>query len=138
MTIKKIKSVINKSCYFLQWKKWKDSADFWHRKLTLKTQNLQFAMPNFKFNSIKPPFDAEVAENFLHGLYCLYGKYVSSKEQLGIVSREMKNEKITVALSICTWFLKNRVSNFFLKSSWMNLIFRLFRTWFLVYFELDF
>ena len=31
-------------------------------------------------------------------------------------------------LSICTWFLKNRVWNFFQKS----------RTWFLVYFELDF
>ena len=26
-------------------------------------------MPNFKFNSIKPPFDAEVAKNLLHGLY---------------------------------------------------------------------
>ena len=34
-------------------------------------------------------------------------------------------------LSICTWFLKNRVRNFFQKSSWTNLIFSL-------YFELEF
>ena len=35
-------------------------------------------------------------------------------------------------LSTCTWFLKNRVWNFFQKSSWTNLIFSLYRTWFLL------
>lgn len=66
--------------------KWKDSADYWRRKLTLKTQNLisradfksDVEMPKFFCNkkvlftnSIKLWFDAEVAVNFLNGIYCL-------------------------------------------------------------------
>ena len=37
----------------------------------------------------------------------------------------------TITLSICTWFLKEKSSlkNFFLKSSWTNLIFSLFQTY---------
>ena len=49
---------------------------------------------------------------------------------VGLWNFKLDGQK-AITLSICTWFLKNRVWNFFKKSSWTNLIFRLFRTRFL-------
>ena len=62
-------------------KNWKDSDDFWHRKLTLKVRNQDFLIATCQtyvdlpknffswksaiFHSIKLPFDAKVAEKNL-------------------------------------------------------------------------
>ena len=71
----------------------KDSKNFWHRKLTLKVRNWHFSIAWFRtyvdlpkkllrwksaiYHSIKLPFDVQVAEKFLNGIYCtcLQAKY---------------------------------------------------------------
>ena len=60
-------------------KKWKDSDNFWHRKLTLKVINWHFSIAWFRtyvdlsksaiYHSIKLPFDVEVAEKSLNDIY---------------------------------------------------------------------
>ena len=73
-----------KLIFFNEKKIKKDSDNFWHRKLTLKVRNKDFQSPPAKrtlicqkkilwksaiFHSIKLPFDAEVAEKILNGIY---------------------------------------------------------------------
>ena len=62
--------------FFIEKKNWKDSNNFWHRKLTLKVRNWQFLMAWFRtyvdlpkkcyYHLNKLPFHVEVAEKFLN------------------------------------------------------------------------
>ena len=64
--------------YFSMKKKWKDSDNFWHRKLTLKVRNQDFSIATCQTYVDLPkkflPFDAEVAEKNLEW----YAMYVCS------------------------------------------------------------
>ena len=57
-----------------------DSADFRHRKLTLKTQNLLISWPELWF-------DAKVAVKFLNGMYL-----VDNRHTLRVISNGFEHD----------------------------------------------
>ena len=95
---------------------WKDSDNFWHRKLTLKIRHRHFLITwstkkllrwkSTIYHSIKLPFDVEVAEKFLNGIYWVRGE---RRREQGATDRTEVVTSRTGALWLCHNQIKKAV-----------------------------